>query len=42
MRIDELQSIMREAIEDHLAGMQLDGVAIPLPSIQVDYIDVAA
>jgi predicted RNase H-like HicB family nuclease len=35
------QSI-REAIELHLQGMRADGIAVPQPSSQVDYIEVAA
>jgi len=33
---------MRYAIELHLAGMREDGDPIPLPSSQVEYVDVAA
>ena len=38
----EAQQSIREAIELHLSGMREDGLPIPLPSSQVDYIDVAA
>ena len=40
--VDEVQALIREAIEDHLEGLREDGVPIPPPSSQVDYIDVAA
>jgi predicted RNase H-like HicB family nuclease len=40
--VPEVQQLIREAIEFHLAGMREDGEAIPPPSSQVDYIDVAA
>lgn len=38
----EVKSLIRDAIELHLAGMREDGDAIPLPSSQVEYIDIAA
>lgn len=38
----EVEGLIREAIELHLAGMREDGEVIPLPSSQVDYVDVAA
>ena len=37
----EVESLIHDAIELHLAGMREDGDAIPLPSSQVEYIDVA-
>jgi predicted RNase H-like HicB family nuclease len=40
--VAEAQQAIREAIELHLSGMREDGVPFPLPSSQVDYIDVAA
>ena len=40
--VSEVQELIRDAIEDHLAGLREDGAPIPLPSSQVDYIDVAA
>ena len=40
--VGEVQQLIRDAIEDHLAGMREDGVAVPPPSSQVDYIEVAA
>ena len=40
--IGEAQQAIREAIELHLAGLREDGIPLPPPSSQVDYIDVAA
>ena len=40
--IVETQKAIREAVELHLAGMREDGIAVPPPSSQVDYIDIAA
>jgi len=38
---EEVAAQIREAVEFHLEGMREDGEAIPEPSSQVDYIDVA-
>jgi predicted RNase H-like HicB family nuclease len=40
--IADVQQSIREAAELHLAGMREDGIPLPPPTIQVDYIDVAA
>jgi predicted RNase H-like HicB family nuclease len=40
--IVELEEQIREAIEFHLDGLRADGAVIPLPSSQVEYIEVAA
>ena len=40
--VQETESLIREAIEFHLEGLKADGLPIPLPSSQVDYIDVPA
>ncbi len=40
--VAEAEQAIREAIVLHLAGMREDGIPIPAPSIQVDYVDVAA
>jgi predicted RNase H-like HicB family nuclease len=40
--IEETEQAIREAIELHLEGLREDGVAIPRPSSQVEYIEVAA
>ena len=39
--IEEVEKEIREAIEFHLEGMREDGVQIPQPSSQVEYVDVA-
>ena len=38
----EVEAEIREAIEFHLKGMRKDGLPIPAPSSQVDYVEVAA
>ncbi|MEP7211799.1 MAG: type II toxin-antitoxin system HicB family antitoxin [Acidobacteriota bacterium] len=40
--IEETEQQIREAIELHLRGMQEDGLPIPQPSSQVEYIEIAA
>jgi predicted RNase H-like HicB family nuclease len=40
--VEEVQQLMQEAIELHLAGMREDGDPIPPPVAQVQYVDVAA
>jgi predicted RNase H-like HicB family nuclease len=40
--VEEAEQLIREAIEFHLTGLREDGVAIPQPSSQVEYIEVAA
>jgi predicted RNase H-like HicB family nuclease len=40
--VEETEQLIREAIEFHLSGLRDDGVPIPPPSSQVDYVDVAA
>ena len=40
--VEETEQLIREAIEFHLSGLRDDGVPIPQPSNQVDYVDVAA
>jgi predicted RNase H-like HicB family nuclease len=40
--VEETEELIREAIEFHLSGLRDDGVPIPQPSSQVDYVDVAA
>ena len=40
--LPETERSIREAIEFHLAGLQEDGVPIPEPSSQVEYVEVAA
>jgi predicted RNase H-like HicB family nuclease len=37
----EVESLIRKAIEFHVAGLREDGLPVPLPSSKVEYIDVA-
>ena len=38
----ETESLIREAIEFHLEGLRAEGLPIPPPSSQVEYVDVPA
>ncbi|MHB8624418.1 MAG: type II toxin-antitoxin system HicB family antitoxin [Sulfuricaulis sp.] len=40
--IEEVEQLIREAIEIHIAGLREDGLSIPKPVSKVDYIEVAA
>ena len=40
--VAEAEQMIREAIELHISGMREDGIPIPPPSSQVDYVEVAA
>jgi predicted RNase H-like HicB family nuclease len=40
--VAEVEEQIREAIGFHLDGLREDGVPAPLPSSQVEYIDIAA
>jgi predicted RNase H-like HicB family nuclease len=40
--VPEVEAEIREAIEFHLDGMREGGLAIPAPSSQVEYIEIAA
>lgn len=40
--VEEVQQLMQDAIEMHLAGMREDGDPIPPLVVQVQYVDVAA
>ena len=40
--VAETESLIREAIEFHIEGLKSDGLPIPLPSSQVEYVDVPA
>lgn len=40
--IAEVESEIRDAIEFHLEGMREDGLSLPPPSSQVEYIEVTA
>jgi predicted RNase H-like HicB family nuclease len=39
--MEETEQLIREAIELHLTGLREDGLPIPQPSSQVDYVEVA-
>jgi predicted RNase H-like HicB family nuclease len=38
----EVEAEIRDAISFHLEGMREDGVSLPEPSSQVEYVEVAA
>jgi predicted RNase H-like HicB family nuclease len=40
--IEETERQIREAIEFHIRGLREDGLPIPEPSSQVNYVEVAA
>ena len=40
--VEETERELQEAVEFHLEGMRADGLPIPEPSSQVDYLEVAA
>lgn len=40
--VAEVEEQIREAIAFHLDGLREDGIPAPLPSSQVEYIDIAA
>jgi len=40
--VAETESLIREAIAFHLEGLKEDGLSIPPPSSQVEYVDVPA
>ncbi len=40
--IQQVEAEIREAIEFHIDGLREDGSLIPLPSSQVEYVEVAA
>ncbi len=40
--VAETEAEIREAIAFHLDGMREDGVAIPLPQSQVEYVEIVA
>lgn len=39
---EKLEMLIREAIQLHLDGMRKDGMLIPRPNSDVEYVDVAA
>lgn len=40
--VAEVETEIREAIAFHLEGLREDGTALPIPSSQVEYIEVTA
>jgi len=40
--VEETERLLREAIELHLIGLREDGLSIPRPTSQIEYIEVAA
>lgn len=40
--VEQAEESIREAIAFHLEGIREDGLPIPQPSSQVDYVEVAA
>jgi len=40
--IQQVEAEIREAIEFHINGLREDGSQIPLPSSQVEYIEITA
>ena len=40
--IQEVENEIREAIAFHIEGMREDGLAVPEPTSQVEYIELAA
>jgi predicted RNase H-like HicB family nuclease len=39
--VAETESLIREAIEFHIEGLKADGLPIPLPNSQVEYVEVS-
>ena len=40
--LEETETLIRETIAFHLEGLRADGVPIPPPTSQVDYVEVSA
>jgi predicted RNase H-like HicB family nuclease len=40
--VTETEAEIREAIAFHLEGMHADGLAIPVPQSQVEYVEIVA
>lgn len=40
--VKQTEEQIREAIEFHIRGLREDGLPIPKPSSQVDYVEIAA
>jgi len=39
--VEEVEELLREAIEIHVAGLREDGLPVPAPSSVVDYLEVS-
>ncbi len=39
---DEAVRLIREAVEFHLEGLKTEGIPIPQPSSEIEYIDITA
>ncbi len=39
--VEEVEELLREAIEVHVAGLREDGLPVPEPSSVVDYLEVS-
>ena len=39
--LEETEKLIREAVEFHLEGLRADGLPIPTPTSQVDYVEVS-
>jgi predicted RNase H-like HicB family nuclease len=40
--VEQVEALIREAIEFHLEGLVEDGLPIPKPSSRVEYVEVSA
>jgi predicted RNase H-like HicB family nuclease len=40
--VEETEQLIREAIEIHVTGLREDGLPVPQPSSQVEYVEVTA
>ena len=40
--VEEIENEIREAIAFHIEGLREDGLAVPLPTSTVEYIELAA
>ena len=40
--VEETEKLIQEAIKFHLDGLREDGLPVPAPSSQVEYVEVAA
>ena len=38
--LEEVETLIREAIEFHLDGMREDGISIPEPTTRLEYVEV--